>query len=703
MNNYIWHDSCCKVKIGLVVHKMTYFVSKLSSNRLASSISPYLQQHAANPVHWQPWDDQALAEARQRDVPILLSIGYASCHWCHVMEHESFSDQQIAELMNEHFVCIKIDREERPDLDKTYQAAHYLLSRRTGGWPLNLFLDEELIPFFSGTYFPPSPKGGMIAWASVLGRVKQVWDKHRNQISEQRQKVWKALRDIDEPADKSPLSVQTLAQAVSAIEQAYDMQLGGLGKSPKFPQVPHLRFALQMCATGYTELEQGLRKTLDVMASGGLHDHVGGGFFRYCVDPLWDIPHFEKMLYDNAQLLELYARGASLWQSADYAYLATRTAQWLLAEIQLPEGGFASAIDADSDGQEGKFYIWSDENLQQVLDDSQLATLRKYANCADKPNFDGAYHLHQPPGSQWQTPSAQIQSVFASLLDARAKRLRPITDDKTLILSCALAAHALAQAGLYLDEPPWCACARQALEFVEQQMKPEGCYRTSWNRGRCSETGAFLDDVAHLLAARLSLLQYDCRSEDLRHAIELADLLISEYDDGAGGLLFTSQSASFEVRQIRSCDDGPIPSGNGVAARGLLTLGWLLGRTDYLEVAKQIIDGFSKLLHTTALYSPTLACALAAWLDPPPVVLLTGAKQKVREWHRQLLPHSHAGQIILPLYETQDLPSSLVKDLPPDGTLVWAHVCRGNTCSEPVKDIAELLLQIQVNSLKKQD
>lgn len=677
-------------------------MSIAKENRLGSCLSPYLRQHASNPVHWQPWDDEALRLAHEHNVPILLSIGYAACHWCHVMEDESFADDKMAALMNDKFVCIKVDREERPDLDKTYQAAHYLLSRQNGGWPLTVFLAPDLVPFFTGTYFPPVARRNMLSFGEVLTRVRHVWDERWSEVEEQNKVIAKSLRELDarQAKDRVP-AISVLVRTNEDLLTDFDPVHGGLGKAPKFPQSPALLYVMHVCMAGETQLREGLVKTLDVMASGGLHDHVGGGFFRYCVDPIWDIPHFEKMHYDNALLLDLYAHAAIQFDQPGYAYVAERTAAWMLEDLRTQDGGFVAAWDADSEGEEGKYYVWSDEELSQVLDGSQRRILAGHLNLAGPPNFEGAYHLHQPEDRGFVQPSSEVEKLLELLRLARKQRVAPFIDDKVLASSCGLAAHALARAGIMLDKPAWVDAARAAVRFVTTKMFVSKHLRIAWRQGELSEVPAFLDDHAYLLQARLALLAADCTVADVEAATNLADAIIDKFDDGEGGLLFTSKEGVHVLRHIRSCDDGPIPAGNGIMARCLLQLGWLLGREDYMGVAQQIFEGFCLPLEQAPVHAPTLSLSLECWYSPPAIVVLTGDHEAVRQWAGKLLRAKGPSKMVLPVGDSSGFPAGLAKPMPPAGIAVWAHVCRGNTCWEPVADFDQLCDTLSVTAHSK--
>ncbi len=665
-----------------------------SANRLATALSPYLRQHAGNPVAWQPWDEQALREARERDVPIMLSIGYAACHWCHVMEHESFAVERTAELLNRSFDLIKVDRLERPDLDKVYQSAHYLLTRGSGGWPLTVFLAPDLTPFFAGTYFPPSPRGGLQAFSSVIERVAAVWGEQREAIARQNESLLRSLAKLDraEGTGTAPVPArEAVAAGVRQLAGAIDEEHGGLGKAPKFPQVPALMLLLeQHAAHPDARLAERLRLTLDAMAAGGLHDHAGAGFFRYCVDPLWDVPHFEKMLTDNAQLLELYALASAVLDEPGYAQVAQRTASWLLGPMRDAAGGFLTSLDADAGGEEGASYAWSEAEIAQALDSRQLEFVRQRFSLGGIPNFGSVYHLRMPAGQRWRAPDGELDEALQILRARRELRPQPAVDDKVLALSCGLGAVALARAARVLDVPEWAEAARCALEFARGTLAPDGRMRVAWREGRCSDASACLDDYAAIAAGWLELLQFSCDEQTAAGARNAAEAMLAEFDDGGGGLRFVPRSEQPVLRVLRGGDDGATPAGNGTAALVLLQLGWLLGDGRMLEAAERILAAFADLMSESSQFCPTLLRALARWHDRPPQAAVFGPSDEAARWCRQL----RAANPLLAAYPvgiSVGLPGMLSQDRPQPA--VCAKICRAGTCGLPLGALADALGQ----------
>ncbi len=547
-------------------------------NRLAQETSPYLLQHRDNPVHWQPWGDAALAEARRRDVPLLISIGYSACHWCHVMERESFEDPDTAAFMNDRFVCVKVDREERPDVDAIYMDAVQAMTGR-GGWPLNAFATPDQVPFYAGTYFPPQPRQGMPSWRQVLASVDEAWRTRRAEIEQGAGRIVERLRGA---ADLAPapdaFDPAVLGDAVASLEAAYDAANGGFGGAPKFPPASAIEFLL---AAGDRRMSLG---TLEAMAAGGIHDQVGGGFARYAVDAAWTVPHFEKMLYDNALLAGAFLSG---WLASGAARLRDAcegTLEWLLREMRGPEGGFFSALDADSEGVEGKFYVWTVAELHAVLGDRAAAAI-DYFGATEAGNFEGANVLEArgpvPPG---------LAAIRAELLAARALRVRPGLDDKRIASWNALAIGALARAGAALERPAWLDAARAAADFLLGEMRtPDGRLLRTWKDGRAHIAG-YLEDHAFALEALLTLYEATFEPRWFAAARELADVTIEHFaDPQRGGFFTTAADHEALLARRKDLDDAPIPSGSSSIAFGLLRLAALTGDGQYEDHAQRTL------------------------------------------------------------------------------------------------------------------
>ncbi|MGK2924176.1 MAG: thioredoxin domain-containing protein, partial [Lysobacterales bacterium] len=527
-------------------------------NRLGNESSLYLRQHADNPVHWQPWDPPALDAARTQDRPILLSIGYSACHWCHVMAHESFEDAATAEVMNRLFVNIKVDREERPDLDRIYQLAHQLLTGRGGGWPLTVFLDpQDHLPFFAGTYFPRERRYGMPAFRELLEAIDTWYRENREELQGQNAKLQEALESIQgagagQPADLDNAHTLFARGAEQALAR-FDPVHGGFGGAPRFPQAPLLEFLSAISASEPGgDLGDALRLTLQKMARSGLRDHLDGGFFRYCVDASWTIPHFEKMLYDNAMLLPLYAEGARRWDDPLLQSAAEGIADWLEREMWQPTGGYAASIDADAGGEEGAFHVWHADEIGRVLEGTALPLFRRAYGLDQPANFENRdWHLQRrienvQLAEEFGLAEAEVASLLegarAALREQRESRVHPTLDDKRLTAWNALLAGGLVRAGRALGRADWLDRAEDIFRFIRGHLWTGDSLLAVYNAGE-ARFAAYLDDYAWLLRALLDALQARWRREWLEFAIELAESLLQRFEDAGRGGFFFSDAA----------------------------------------------------------------------------------------------------------------------------------------------------------------
>ncbi|MBV9363913.1 MAG: thioredoxin domain-containing protein [Solirubrobacterales bacterium] len=536
-------------------------------NRLAGESSPYLLQHKDNPVDWYPWGVQARSRAREEDRPLLVSIGYSACHWCHVMAHESFEDPDIAALMNERFVCVKVDREERPDIDAICMEACQAMTGH-GGWPLNAFLTPEGVPFYAGTYFPPESRHGLPSWRMVLDGVAEAWVNRRDQIREQGARLVQALGATSrlEPSHE-PIRDDLMRGAIESLRASYDRARGGFGGAPKFPPASVIEFLL---ARGEREMSLG---TLAAMARGGIYDQIGGGFARYSVDATWTVPHFEKMLYDNALLVRAYLHGWQVSGEDRFRRVCCETLDWALREMQGPEGGFSSALDADSEGVEGKFYVWTVDELREVLAPAGLAD-EALAFFEPQPFEHGRLILE---GRGPEPAPEALAEIRRRLLEVRSHRIRPGLDDKRLTSWNALMISALADAGAVLERPDYLNAAVRCAEFLARERRAQDGFlmRTPKVRG-------FLEDHAYMLEALIALYEATGDPRWFSDATGLADLMIERFSDPERGGFFTTAD-DHEPLAVRRKDleDSPIPSGNSAAAFGLLRLSLLAGEGGY--------------------------------------------------------------------------------------------------------------------------
>ncbi|MEW6515055.1 MAG: thioredoxin domain-containing protein [Pseudomonadota bacterium] len=586
-----------------------------SNNRLAAETSPYLLQHADNPVAWQAWSEAALAQARTDNKPILLSIGYSACHWCHVMAHESFEDEPTAAVMNRLFVNIKVDREERPDLDQIYQSAHQMLTGRAGGWPLTLFLTPEGTPFYGGTYFPKESRYGLPGFVELCERIGEIWRTRRHDIDKQNRELLAVMNR--RPSDQAiELDDQPIDHLRSILLGSHDRQHGGFGGAPKFPHPTDLAFLLHR--PNDPEAQDAALFTLRRMAEGGIHDQLGGGFCRYSVDAEWEIPHFEKMLYDNGPLLGLYADAYALTGDAYFKEVAEGIVGWLQREMTSPEGAFYSSLDADSEHEEGKFYVWDRAQVALLLSPQESALAGRHWGLDQTPNFEGKHWHLKVAAPLAEDETALLESARAKLFAARVKRVRPGCDDKILTSWNALMIEGLARAARIFERPDWLAAARCALDFLRTRHWQDGRLLATSRHGK-AHLPAYLDDYAFLLAALLELMESDPRASDADFARRLADTLLDQFEDKeSGGFFFTAHDHEALIQRPKTAHDNALPAGNGVAALALQRLGQRLGEGRYLGAARRTVLSFGAQLGQQPAGCATLLLALATELSVNP-------------------------------------------------------------------------------------
>jgi uncharacterized protein len=644
-------------------------------NRLANETSPYLLQHKDNPVDWYPWGAEALERAREEDRPIVLSIGYSACHWCHVMERESFEDDATAAFMNEHFVCIKLDREERPDLDAIYMEACQAMTGH-GGWPLNVFLTPEQVPFYAGTYFPPQPRTGMPSWLQVLEAVVDAWEKRREEIRADSDRIVQALQGGArlQPSN-DPMQAGVLDEAVEGLRTSYDAHYGGFGGAPKFPPASAIELLLRR---GETEMSV---HTLRAMASGGMYDQVGGGFARYSVDRYWVVPHFEKMLYDNALLARAYLHG---WQVSGDELLrrvCCETLDWALREMRGPEGGFQAALDADSEGEEGRFYVWSIAELREVLGELADEAIA-YVGATESGNFEGANILVRASEDEPES----LPEIRRRLYEVRAERVWPGRDDKRIASWNALTIAALADAGAVLERPDYLDAARDCAAFVLAELRDaDGRLLRTWKDGE-ARLNAYLEDHAFLVEALLVLYEATFEPRWFAVARELADTMVERFaDDERGGFFETSSDHEQLIARRKDLEDHPIPAGNSSAAYGLLRLAALTGEHEYERRAVSVL----RLLHPIAPRHPQAFAHLLQALDfhfaSVREVALAGDDVRALERvvRSRFRPH-----VVLAGGEPDGVPLMQGRE-PVDGRPA-AYVCERFACQRPVTEPDEL-------------
>ena len=689
---------------------MRYSAPMTQANKLSTETSPYLLQHADNPVNWYPWGEEALQLARELGKPILLSVGYSACHWCHVMAHESFEDDATAELMNKLFVNIKVDREERPDIDRIYQTAHQLLTHRPGGWPLTMFIDpEDQRPFFGGTYFPNESRHGLPSFRELLTRAAVFFDEKRDEIKTQGDQLAKVFTRLDPAPGNSTLTDAPLESAREKIAQNFDREFGGIGNAPKFPHPTTIDRLLRHWRAGAHGAEPDVEAlfmvslTLARMAEGGIYDQLGGGFCRYSVDRFWQIPHFEKMLYDNGPLLALYAQAALATGEELFTRIANETADWMLDDMQAPNGGFYSTRDADSEGEEGLFYIWTPEEVRELLPAEQYELIERYFGLDDAANFEGKWHLtvrntikglSEDVGKPESDVTELIDAARATLLKVRANRIAPARDEKQLTSWNALAIRGFAITGNALDRRDLIDAATGAVDFIHDNLMQDGRLLASFKDGD-ARFPAYLDDHAFLLDALLELLQASWNTRHLEFAIELAELLLDHfYDEENGGFYFTADDHEKLMHRPKPLSDEATPSGNGIAAFALQRLGFLLGETRYLDAAEKTLQNASEAMNEYPHGHVTLVSALEEHLHHPEIIVIRGAMDEISNWQSSAAKLYAPRRMVFAIpADTRDLPGALA-DRKPKKDETIAYRCIGTHCDLPVTSWEALAVEL---------
>lgn len=684
------------------------------TNRLANETSPYLLQHAENPVNWYPWGEEAFSLAHEMDKPIFLSVGYAACHWCHVMAHESFEDPETAVVMNEHFVNIKVDREERPDIDSIYMDAIVAITDQ-GGWPMSVFLTPEGKPFYGGTYFPPTPRYNMPSFREVLLHIAKEWEDNRDRLLEAGTRLTEHITKTNPLfPDHDTLDRASLDQAAENLLRSYDWDNGGWGGAPKFPQATTIEFLLRRYFRSGDKLALDMAThTLQSMATGGIYDHLGGGFARYAVDNHWLVPHFEKMLYDNALLARVYLQAWQITGMPIYRVVVEETLDFLLREMRNAEGGFYSSLDADSEGEEGKYYVWTPDEIQEILHEDNVAEMFIAAyGVSETGNFEGRTVLFRAMdddtlAQKFQLSSEEIArhlSETRRLLSAkREERIRPATDDKILTAWNGLALITLAEAARAFDREDYLQAAQELASFLLDNLLIDGRLTRSWRLGR-ARYNAYLEDHAALGLGLLSLYQADFNPRWYQAAVERAEEILAHFDDPEGGFFDTRHDHEMLITRPKSFHDSPTPSGNSLACSLLLALGALTGKGDYLEPAESALRAME---HRAASYPS----AFAGWLTnidfslgPTLQLALLGPPGDVgMEALAQVVNQPYLPRLVIAAGEpgAQKAPSLLERREMLDG-MPTAYLCQGFTCKLPTNSPQELEAQLQ-DAIKKTD
>ncbi len=681
-------------------------------NRLGEETSPYLLQHKDNPVHWYAWGAEAFEEARRSNRPILLSVGYSACHWCHVMAHESFEDEATAEVMNRLFVNVKVDREERPDIDKIYQTAHQLITQRAGGWPLTMFIDpDDQRPFFGGTYFPNTARYGMPSFVELLESVSRYYEEQREDAKSQGAKIHEVFEKLTPPAaPDATLTAKPLAGARAVFGQTFDHDFGGFGSAPKFPHPVTLDFLLRHWRASANAAEPDIESlymatlTLKRMADGGIFDHVGGGFCRYSVDKYWQIPHFEKMLYDNGPLLALYAQAWLATGEEAFRDTAELTANWMLADMVSPEGGLYSARDADSEGEEGLFYLWTPAEVEKLLTPEDYAFVSRYWGLDKAANFEGKWHVclresfdyaAQATGLSKEAARKALTRARSVLLEARSHREPPLRDEKQLTSWNALAIRGFAIAGQALERDDLIDAAGNALAFIRDTLVVDERLHASYKDGRV-RFNAYLDDYVFLIDAILEYLQARWDTSMLEFATTLADRVLEHFADAEnGGFFFTADDHEELMHRTKPVADDALPAGNGVAAYVLQRLGYMLGETRYLDAAEATLKSAWRAMEEYPHGHVMLLIALEEYLTPTETVIIRGDSDEIDAWQKAAAKIYAPGRLVFAISrEESGLPGALAERAARDGETVAYH-CLGTHCELPVTTFEALALELR--------
>jgi uncharacterized protein YyaL (SSP411 family) len=685
------------------------------TNRLIHETSPYLLQHSHNPVEWNGWNEESLARSKKENKPILLSIGYSACHWCHVMEKESFEDQKIAELMNRNFICIKVDREERPDLDQIYQNAVQIFLKRGGGWPLTMFLTPDQVPFYGGTYFPPTDRYQIPGFPRVLEAVAKAYRENQDEVSRNAKQVLSALQIMSHTKSGSnDISPEIISASVKILSQFYNPTYGGFGKAPKFPNSPVLELHLRhfRSQADKPSLERVLF-TLSKMGTGGMYDQLGGGFHRYSVDEKWLVPHFEKMLYDNAQLVPLYLIAFQISKSDYFKKIAIETLDYVLREMTSPEGGFYSTQDADSEGIEGKFFVWSFEEVSALLTSEERNVFCRYFDITLQGNFEQKNILNIPQeivlvAGEFARSVEQIETIIhkgrARLFEEREKRIKPFRDEKILtgwnglMISAFIKGYRVTQEHRYLN------AAKNALDFIFTHLYREEALLSCFKDNRAKFSG-YLDDYAYLTAALLDYFEVSFEKETLKKAESLMSKLQAEFwDSEDGGFFFTGTQHEQLISRSKNGHDHSIPSGNSVSARNLIRLFHITGNQSYINSATRIFKIYADEVKESPFGFGSLLCAFDQMNQNSQIVLVARKKEELTPWIARLNQIYLPNTLICPIAEEEGQESvpRFAQGMKSLEGRVTAYFCRDSRCSAPLTDWEALeLLLLSDNDDKK--
>jgi len=659
-------------------------------NRLKNEKSDYLQQHADNPVDWYPWTEEAFKKAEQEDKPIILSIGYSACHWCHVMAHESFEDEATADIMNKFFINIKLDKEERPDLDKIYQMSQTIITGKTGGWPLTVFMTPKKLPFFAGTYFPDTERHGLPSFKDILTRVNEFYLDKKKDIELQNIQIKNIFNSLNNCQVSENIINDDLMKTVkSELLASIDKVHGGFGSAPKFPHANNLDFLIKTCKNDDKETLDAINLTLLRMCCAGIYDHLKGGFFRYSVDELWMIPHFEKMLYDNGPMISLLSNAYKLTNNNIYLNKLSQTCDWVIDEMQSEAGGYYSTIDADSENHEGKFYVWSIDELEELLTINELEIFKKIFAVYDKPNFEGEYHLHVTKTNEsfYLDNAVSVNLICSKLLTARNKRIRPSTDKKILVSWNALMIEGMLNAYKVSDDEKYFKSAKESFNFIKDNMwkknKLYACYHDK------EYFNAYLDDYAFLAKSCIELLKIEWSHSNLDFLIKLTDTIINDFQDhDNGGFYFTSVNHEELIYRPKSYMDESLPSGNSVAVDVLSELYELLGERKYIDAVESTIKSAHDSLDRSSFSHCSLLLAAPKTTSSKRLIVIRCKKDNLKDLQIKISKISKLNDNVYFIPNDIEVNNKYVANKVAKGEFT-AYICQNNICSEPIKSLDE--------------
>ena len=730
MRKYLISSAVLTIILGLVLVfikvRMGDFNMKVKmdkrkyTNRLINESSPYLLQHAHNPVDWYPWGEKAFKRAQKEDKPIFLSIGYSTCHWCHVMENESFANEKIAEIMNDNFISIKVDREQRPDVDQIYMNAVMAMTG-SGGWPLSVFLTPDVQPFYGGTYFPPQDRYGQIGFERVLLSIADTWKNRRQELVDSAGKFSEFLAQPPKPTEEKKLTPAILEGAFNYFQDTFDSINGGFGTAPKFPQPTNLSVLLgYWYRSGEVQALKMVEKTLDAMVRGGIYDHIGGGFHRYATDTRWLIPHFEKMLYDQALLSKVYLQAYQITKKQEYAGIAREIFDYVLRDMTDAGGGFYSAEDADSEGKEGLFYLWDPTQIATILDENEAEVFNTYYGVTEHGNFEENKTILNITTSIEQLEE-KFQKDRTAIVDTlttarnkvfgeREKRIRPHRDDKVITAWNGLMISSLAYGGAILEEEKYIGAAKRSAEFMLKTLYKNKRLMRYYRDGHTVEK-AFLDDYAFFIIGLLDLYEATFDAQWLIEAKKLSQEMIRLFSNNEhGGFFLTGKDSEKLIARTKSGTDGAVPSGNSIAALALLKLGNLTMKQGFTEQGTKTLEVFSHQLEQSPAYSSAMLVALNFWLGPSQEIVIAGSakstdtKQMITLVRSRFLPNT------VVLLHDQNASGAAIEKIVPfvknqtsiDGKAT-AYVCENYVCNRPVNNITDLDKMLYNISRKRKD